>query len=314
MNVAAPKHLLCLPSALRIHFVALFSLSSFLFVNRVVSLTSALITAGILLLPATASERSQGGTPRSNAATQSAPINSTPRSNHVIADLDIELIWIKPGTFTMGSPADEPGRNKAEGPQSRVTLTHGFWLGRTEVTQSQYEAITGMNPSRFRHAAKLAPVEEVSWLDAMEYCRLLTARERAAGRLPDGHVFTLPTEAQWEYACRAGTTGAFAGNPDAMAWYKSNSGDTTHPVGLKLSNAWGLHDMYGNVLEWCHDWYGNYPRGERADPAGPESGYFRIARGGSWRVDVFRSASRAGGSPGRRDYTMGFRLALCPAR
>ena len=125
----------------------------------------------------------------------------------MIADLELELIWIKPNTFTMGSPADEPGRNKAEGPQNRVTLTHGFWLGRTEVTQAQYEAVTGSNPSRFKEVGPLAPAEEVSWLDAMAFCRRLTARERAAGRLTEGYGFTLPTEAQWEYACRAGTTG-----------------------------------------------------------------------------------------------------------
>jgi formylglycine-generating enzyme required for sulfatase activity len=144
----------------------------------------------------------------------------------------------------------------------------------------------------------------------MEFCRELTAREHAAGRLPAGYTFTLPTEAQWEYACRAGTTGAFAGNPEAMAWHKGNSGNSTHTVATKQPNAWGLYDMYGNVLEWCLDWYGDYKRGAQADPAGPGSGHFRMSRGGSWRVDVFRSASRAGGSPGRRDYTIGFRLAL----
>lgn len=212
----------------------------------------------------------------------------------------------------MGSPADEPGRNKAEGPQRRVTLTKGFWLGKTEVTQRQYELESGTNPSHFKVAGSAAPVEEVSWLDAITFCRSLTERERLAGRLPEGYGFTLPTEAQWEYACRAGTKGAFAGNPDAMAWYKNNSGDTTHPVASKQPNTWGLYDMYGNVLEWCLDWYGDYPRGDQTDPSGPDSGYFRMARGGSWRVDVFRSASRAGGSAGRRDYTLGFRLALVP--
>jgi formylglycine-generating enzyme required for sulfatase activity len=282
------------------------------FVNRVVSLTCAFLAAGFCLSQAIGSEHRQRRNSSSTIASQTPPTHSTQRSNHVIADLDLELIWINPGTFTMGSPLDEQGRDKAEGPQHRVTLTQGFWLGRTEVTQRQYRAVTGKDPSRFKETGSPAPVEEVSWLDAMEFCRLLTARERGASRLPDDHVFTLPTEAQWEYACRAGTTGAFAGNPDAMAWYKSNSGDTTHPVGQKEPNPWGLYDMYGNVLEWCRDWYGNYPRGERTDPTGPEAGYFRIARGGSWRVEVFRSASRAGGSPGRRDYTMGFRLALCP--
>jgi hypothetical protein len=236
------------------------------------------------------------------------------RKIHCIDDLNLELIGVAPGTFMMGSPPNEPGRNKAEGPQMRVTLTHGFWLGRMEVTQAQYEKVTGSNPSRFTAAGKDAPVEEASWIDAMEFCRMLTARERAAGRLPEGYAFTLPTEAQWEYACRAGTTGAYAGNPEAMAWHKNNSGETTHPVGTKQPNAWGFHDMYGNVLEWCLDWYGDYQRGDQTDPAGPDSGYFRIARGGSWRVELFRSASRGGGSAGRRDYTLGFRLALARER
>jgi formylglycine-generating enzyme required for sulfatase activity len=233
---------------------------------------------------------------------------------HVIPDLKMELVWVKAGDFTMGTPADEPGRNKAEGPQRRVTLTHGFWLGKTEVTQGQYEALTGANPSHFKNVGPDGPVEEVSWIDAMAFCRKLTERERGAGRLPEGYVFTLPTEAQWEYACRAGTSGAYAGNPEAMAWHKNNSGDTTHPVATKQPNAWGLYDMYGNVLEWCLDWFGDYPRGAATDPRGPESGYFRMARGGSWRVELFRSGSRGGGSAGRRDYTLGFRLALCRER
>lgn len=163
----------------------------------------------------------------------------TSRANHVIERLNLELVWIEPGTFTMGSPTNEPGRNKAEGPQTRVTLSKGFWLGKTEVTQRQYEMETGTNPSHFKAAGEDAPVEKVSWLDAMTFCRALTERERLAGRLPGGYEFTLPTEAQWEYACRAGTTGAFAGNPDALAWYKTNSGDTTHPVASKQPNAGG---------------------------------------------------------------------------
>jgi len=239
-----------------------------------------------------------------------------PRVHRVLADLKLELIWVDPGTFTMGSPADEPERHQAEGPRQQVTLTQGFWLGKTEVTQAQYETITGVNPSTFVTAGKDAPVERVSWFDAMAFCRKLTERERAAGRLPDGYVYTLPTEAQWEYACRAGTTGAYAGEPEAMAWHSNNSGGTTHPVGLKRPNTWGFHDMSGNVLEWCLDWWGDYPGGAVTDPTGPARGYYRMARGGSWRMEigVGRSAARSGGSNGRLDYTLGFRLALCPER
>lgn len=237
---------------------------------------------------------------------------ATPRQNHIIPDLELELIWVEPGTFTMGSPPDEPLRNKAEGPETQVTLSKGYWLGRTEVTQRQYEAIMGTNPSTLTTAGSSAPVERVSWIDAMKFCRTLTERERAAGRLPKGYVLTLPTEAQWEYACRAGTTSAYAGEPDAMAWHAKNSGGTTHPVGTKKPNAWGFYDMSGNVLEWCVDWYGPYPGGAVTDPRGPERGYYRTARGGSWRaeVEVGRSAARAGGSAGRLDYTIGFRIAL----
>jgi formylglycine-generating enzyme required for sulfatase activity len=239
------------------------------------------------------------------------PVDST----RTIADLALDLLWVRPGTFTMGSPANEPERNKAEGPQTKVTITQGFWLGRTEVTQAQYEAIIGSNPSTFKNVGRDAPVERASWIDAMAFCRKLTERERAAGRLPEGYVYTLPTEAQWEYAHRAGTTGAYPGEPDATAWYDQNSGGTTHPVATKRPNAWGFHDMAGNVIEWCLDWYGDYPGGAVTDPTGPARGYYRMARGGSWRTDarLGRCAARSGGSEGRLDYTIGFRIALCAA-
>ena len=237
---------------------------------------------------------------------------AVPGERHAVADLGLELRRVEPGSFTMGSPPDEPQRHAAEGPTVRVTLTQPFWLGRTEVTQAQYEAVTGTNPSTFKNVGPDAPVENVSWLDAMAFCRKLTERERAAGRLPEGFVFTLPTEAQWEYACRAGSDGAYAGEPESLGWFRSNSDGTTHPVGKKPANAWGFHDLPGNVLEWCRDWYGPYPRGEVTDPVGPRNGYYRTARGGSWRTgaEVGRSAARAGGSAGRRDYTIGFRVAL----
>lgn len=233
-------------------------------------------------------------------------------AHHVISGISLKLLWVKPGTFLMGSPPDEPARDKAEGPQMRVTLSRGYWLGRTEVTQAQYEAITGSNPSRFQTAGPDAPVEHVSWLDAVAFCETLTASERAAGRLPEGYRYTLPTEAQWEYACRAGTTGAYAGPIEAMAWYDENSDRTTHPVAQLQPNAWGFHDMSGNVLEWCRDWYELYSGRTVTDPTGPKHGHYRIARGGCWLMakEIGRSAARAGGSAARVDYTLGFRLAL----
>jgi Uncharacterized conserved protein len=235
-----------------------------------------------------------------------------PGTDFAIERVEVAMVWIAPGTFTMGSPEDEWGRDKAEGIQRTVTLTKGFWIGRTEVTQAQYQAVAGTNPSRFTEVGADAPVERVSWLDAMAWCETLTARERAAGRLPEGYVYTLPTEAQWEYACRAGEKGAPV-YLDELAWYDENSGGITHRVAQKKPNAWGLHDMLGNVLEWCRDWYGDYARTAETDPTGPERGYFRMARGGSWRMGaaVCRPAARAGGSSGRRDYTIGFRVGLC---
>jgi formylglycine-generating enzyme required for sulfatase activity len=231
-----------------------------------------------------------------------------------VPDLGLVLVPIPAGTFTMGSPDSEQGRGNDEGPQTQVTLTRAFWLGRTEVTQAQWEAVIRNNPSGFKGAD--LPVEQVSWDDAMAFCRRLTERERAAGRLPDGYVYTLPTEAQWEYACRAGTTGPYAGdgNLDDMGWYSQNSGNTTHPVGQKRPNAWGLYDMHGNVWEWCRDWYGNYPGGLVRDPTGPASGSYRVNRGGCWNYPATEchSASRYFLGPGDRLYFFGFRLALSP--
>jgi tetratricopeptide (TPR) repeat protein len=224
------------------------------------------------------------------------------------------MAYIRPGTFTMGSPASESGRSSDEGPQTQVTLTEGYWLGKTEVTQAQWEALMESIPSKFMGPDR--PVEQVFWSDAMEFCRKLTERERSAGRLPEGYEYTLPTEAQWEYACRAGTTGQYGGdgNLDDMGWYRQNSGNTTHPVGQKQANAWGLYDMHGNVWEWCLDWYGNYPGGSVRDPTGPASGTGRVGRGGGWGSYAIgcRSAFRSGGVSGYRFNGLGFRLALAP--
>jgi formylglycine-generating enzyme required for sulfatase activity len=229
-----------------------------------------------------------------------------------VPELNLEMAYIQPGTFTMGSPVSESGRSSDESPQTQVTLTKGYWLGKTAVTQAQWEALMGRNPSNFKGANR--PVEQVSWTDAMEFCRKLTERERSAGRLSEGYEYTLPTEAQWEYACRAGTTGRYGGdgNLDDMGWYIWNSGNTTHPVGQKQPNAWGLYDMNGNVCEWCLDWHDKYPGGSVRDPTGPASGSSRVERGGSWSSDAVscRSAYRYGFGPNRSFNFLGFRLAL----
>lgn len=252
--------------------------------------------------------------PRSG--TNSTAITAASATNRIIADLGLELIRVEAGSFDLGSPLDEPSRDQAEGPQTHVTFTKGFWLGKTEVTQAQYESLMRTNPSTFKAAGSNAPVEGTSWYDAMEFCRVLTEREKSAGRLPDGYAFTLPTEAQWEYAYRAGTIGRYPGDIDAMGWYEGNSNGTTHPIAMKTPNAWGFYDMAGNVVEWCFDWYGPYTGGSVNDPTGPRRGFYKIARGGSWRTKtiVGRSAARGGGSIGRHDYTLGFRVALAPER
>jgi len=226
----------------------------------------------------------------------------------------IKLVQIPAGTFAMGSPADEVGRQPNEGPQTKVTLTKDFFLGATAVTQGQWTAVMGSNPSHFK--GDTLPVETVSWDEATAFCQKLTERERAAGRLGMGYAFSLPTEAQWEYACRAGTTGPYAGDLDAMAWYSKNSGSTTHPVGTKKPNAWGLFDMHGNVFEWCADWYAPYSGGVLTDPAGPVSGSARVYRGGRWGTvgAICRSAHRDFRGPGFRVNFIGFRVALGSVR
>ena len=230
------------------------------------------------------------------------------------------MVWIKPGTFTMGSPANELDRGSNEGPQTLVTISHGFWMGKYEVTQAEYEAVMGSNPSNFKGDLN-RPVEQVSWTDSVNYCAKLTEREHAAGRLPAGYVYRLPTEAEWEYVARAGSTTRFSYGDDPgytklkdYAWYHANSGGTTHPVGQKLANAWGLYDMAGNVPEWCLDWFGEYPGG--TDPTGPASGSYRAFRGGCWHCDAWncRSANRLYINPGSRDGLFGFRVVLAPGQ
>lgn len=224
----------------------------------------------------------------------------------VAETIGLQLVPIPGGTFQMGS---EQGHSD-ERPLTQVTL-RDFALGKTEVTQSQWQAVMRGNPSRFRGGDQ--PVENVSWDNAMAFCRRLTERARAAGKLPEGFEFTLPTEAQWEYACRAGTTGNYAGDLEAMAWFDSNSELKTHPVGTKRANAWGLHDMHGNVLEWCRDWFkDSLPGGQVTEPAGPSSGSFRVYRGGGWSGDAgnCRSSHRFKIAPDDLYDGLGFRLAL----
>lgn len=189
-------------------------------------------------------------------SSSSSPGGATEGRNWTVPRYGIEMVWIAPGNFMMGSPENKVGEANTE-LQHYVTLTKGYWLGKYEVTQGHWQAVMRNNPSNFKKAGINAPVEQVSWNDAVEFCIRLTQLERAAGRLPAGYGYTLPTEAQWEYACRAGSTGAYGwdGELGNIAWYKENSAGTTRPVGLKQTNAWGLYDMHGNVFEWCADWH-----------------------------------------------------------
>jgi formylglycine-generating enzyme required for sulfatase activity len=236
--------------------------------------------------------------------------------------LGMKLVLIPPGTFTMGSPPGEKGHDRYE-IQHRVTLTRGFYMGSTEVTQGQYRTATGKNPSHFKGDDR--PVEMVSWHDAVGFCKKLTEQERAAKKIGSGDSYRLPTEAEWEYACRAGTTTPFffgrtistdQANYDGDYVYKNgrkgvNRGQTIK-AGSFPPNAYGLYDMHGNVWEWCWDRYRKYPEEPVVDPTGPRVGSFRVSRGGSWLYGpIFcRSALRFRYDPSYRFDSLGFRVVL----
>jgi len=250
------------------------------------------------------------------------------------ATLPQAMRWMPPGTFLMGSPVTEDGRWEDEGPQHEVTLTYGFWMGETPVTQTLWTELTGENPSHYK--GKTLPVERMSWLEAVAFCNRLSEREglTPAYAIHNTSVFSrhgkqvvwdqaadgfrLPTEAEWEYACRAGTQTPWWSGKDEKAlqrvgWYKKNSGSQTHPVGTKPANPWGLHDVHGNVCEWCYDTYKSYQSDSRVRPVNT-AGANRAFRGGSWcdTARICRSAYRYHRSPEVYDSDLGFRLARGP--
>jgi formylglycine-generating enzyme required for sulfatase activity len=232
-----------------------------------------------------------------------------------------ELVWIPPGEFVLGSPPEEKDRDLDEGPTTRVVMAAGFWIAPREVTQAEYQLVTGRNPSQYTGDDQ-RPVEKVSWQDAVDYCIARTRREQASGRLPEGYAYRLPTEAEWEYACRAGTTTRFSYGDDPSylqagdyAWCNRNSDSTTHPVGTRRPNPWGLFDMHGNVWEWCLDsWGGAYPGGTVTNAVRLPDGSLRVARGGSWLYEArfCRSANRDSYGMLNRCSDLGFRVVLTP--
>ncbi len=214
------------------------------------------------------------------------------------------MVLIPAGTFTMGSPPGE-GMRQPEERMHQVRITRPFRIDATEVTQKQWLAL--MNFNRSDNLGDSLPVENISWKDAVEFCRRLSERE--------GKTYRLPTEAEWEYACRAGSEDAFSGSddPTRIAWYDANSSGKTHPVGSLLPNSWGLFDMHGNVAEWCADYYAPYPDQEKFDdPAGPSKGRARVIRGGSWKhfLPALRSAARSSAPASYQLGYVGFRVVM----
>ena len=253
---------------------------------------------------------------------ESAQIDLQTNTHRVASAANLEMLWVSEGNFTTGSPVGETGRDPNE-TEHNVSLTKGFYLGKYEVTQAQYAVVMSGNanslnptPSNYRPIHPHRPVEQVSWDDVEIFLSRLNASEQAAGRLPSGWSYVLPTESQWEYACRAGTTTAYSWGNDINATranYNVYGPIQTRDVGYYAANPWGFFDMHGNVFEWTADRYGTYPTGNPViDPTGPASGSFRVIRGGSWYVTGtnLRSARRDYGPPGTRDNSLGFRVGF----
>ncbi len=243
----------------------------------------------------------------SDAGRPTPPTGAGPALTGKTIDLgkgvSMEFVLVPAGSFDMGSPDSEKGRDSDEGPARKVQIAKAFYIGKYEVTQNQYLAAMGKNPSKFN--GQNLPVESVSWDEAVACCRKIGGR--------------LLTEAEWEYACRSGskTRFSYGDDPDyaqlgEYAWYSGNSDSTTHPVGQKKPNAFGLYDMHGNVYEWCSDWFAAYSSAQTANPIGASSGQSRVCRGGGWIVNAWfcRSANRHIFSPEFRGIGLGFRVVL----
>jgi formylglycine-generating enzyme required for sulfatase activity len=245
--------------------------------------------------------------------TAAEPYTKTGWATEVVHEkTGIEMVFIPAGEFLMGSPRTEKDRHVNEGPIHKVRLTQPFYMGKYEVTQGQWSAVMGNNPSHFKGSDRL-PVEQVSWNDCRDFVSKLSGMGLA--------TFLLPTEAQWEYACRAGTQGRYSfGDKDSdlleYGWHEQNSDMRTHEVGTKRPNAWGLYDMHGNLWEWCQSrWQEPYSAQMEVDPVGEVRGICRVQRGGSWYngPSACRSAIRVNNAPDTRSFFRGFRV-VCIAR
>lgn len=255
-----------------------------------------------LLVPFAQAQRSQD---ENRSSHSSSPITAGTRKVWMVDGIEYAFRWCPPGEFMMG------GGNLPfeERPVHKVKLTQGFWLLETEVTQEMWQSVMGENPSEFKSAKN--PVECVSWDDCQSFCQKLGQKL--------GQKVQLPTEAQWEYACRAGTTGEFAGDLDSMGWYYSNTGKlkSTKEVAQKKPNAWGLYDMHGNVMEWCSDYFDDeyYARSPMSDPENTTESPYRVLRGGCWLLfsECLGSAFRGKCPAGRRQADKGLRPVLVPS-
>jgi formylglycine-generating enzyme required for sulfatase activity len=233
-----------------------------------------------------------------------------------VNSIGMEFVWIRDGIFTMGSPDSAKDDLAEEKPAHQVTISKPFYIGKYPVTQAQWQEITKENPSKYQGDPN-QPVEQVSWDDVQAFIHKINEREKTRS-------YRLPTEAEWEYACRAGTKTRYSfgddvGQLDDHAWYSRNSGGETHPVGQRKPNAWGLYDMHGNVWEWVQDWYDKYPSGAVTDSTGrirPLGGTDHVVRGGGWNniPQFVRAAVRLGYRPGGRDSSLGFRCCHVPDR
>jgi formylglycine-generating enzyme required for sulfatase activity len=298
-------------------------------------------TADIWAFP-TSGDRREGIAPTPELSIAVEPMPSFSRGQKarrtIISSIGLKLVRIEPGTFQMGTTKEQidqllrlfRGSERegfdAEQPQHPVKITRPFFLGTHPVTQGQYKAIMGRKPSHFKGSDDL-PVENVSWFDAVNFCNRMSVKDK---RTPfyriditdvadvGGNGYRLPSEAEWEYACRAGSATLFPFGDDAVklgehAWCFSNSQSKTHLVGQKSPNAWGLYDLLGNVYEWCADWYDEkyYASSPAADPPGVSGASDRVFRGGCWRFDATgcRPAARLGNAPESRNYILGFRVA-----